>query len=149
VLSPVVTETAVLLAVAFVGTVIWPLNPDAALAYYVGSRGHSPVLGVLVALVGQIALLWPLFHLGHHVRVRWAWLDRQCHKVEARWGAKLLTEGLVVAATSGAFGIPPSVPTVLLAAALGLPARRILPVLFFARLLWFSALALVARLAHR
>jgi hypothetical protein len=46
-----------------------------------------------------------------------------------------------VAAISGLVGVPPSVPTVLLASALGVPGRRFLPVLFAGRLLWFVGLA--------
>jgi membrane protein YqaA with SNARE-associated domain len=134
------SETILLLWIAFVGTVVWPINPDAAFVMYV-SRGHSAVLAVVVALVGQMAMLLLLFHAGHHLRLRWGWLDRQCRKVERRWGERLINNGLLVGLISGLVGIPPSVPTVLLASALGVPARRFLSVMFLARALWFVGLA--------
>jgi membrane protein YqaA with SNARE-associated domain len=133
-------ETPLLLWIAFIGTVVWPINPDAAVVLYV-SRGHSLAHGVAVALAGQVIMLMLLYHLGHRLRARWAWLDRQCVKVEQRWGKRLTSNGLVVAAISGLVGVPPSVPTVLLASALGVPGRRFLPVMFACRALWFVGLA--------
>jgi membrane protein YqaA with SNARE-associated domain len=133
-------DTPLLLWIAFIGTVVWPINPDAAVVVYV-SRGHGLAQGVGVALAGQAVMLLLLHYLGHHLRARWGWLDRQCVKVEQRWGARLTTNGTVVAAISGLVGVPPSVPTVLLASALGIPGRRFLPVLFACRALWFVGLA--------
>jgi ABC-type Fe3+ transport system permease subunit len=120
--------------------VIWPINPDAAVVVYV-SRGHGLAQGVGVALAGQIVMLLLLHNLGHLLRARWAWMDRQCVKVELRWGPRITRNSVAVAAISGLVGVPPSVPTVLLASALGVPGRRFLPVLFAGRLLWFVGLA--------
>ena len=134
------TDTLLLGWISFLGTLFWPLNPDAALLMYIGGRGRPLPVGVVVALVGQVAMMLLLHLLGHHLRRHWTWLDRKCATFERKWGARLQAKTPLVAATSGFFGIPPGAATVLLASALNLPARRLLPVLFAFRVLWLIAL---------
>jgi membrane protein YqaA with SNARE-associated domain len=141
----VIADTVLLAWVSFVGTLFWPLNPDAALLVYIGARHQPLVPGVLASLVGQLAMLSLLVVVGHVLRRNWTWLDRKCGVVERRWGVRLVTRTPWVAASSGFLGIPPGAATVLLASALRVPARRILPLLFVCRLLW---LIVLARLGH-
>jgi hypothetical protein len=101
----------------------------------------------LLATAGQAVMFLLLYHLGDRLRARWRWLDTRCEKVRARWGTRLQTSSAPVAGVSGLLGLPPSVPTVLLSAALGLPARTILPILIACRAAWFVGLGLVGNLA--
>jgi membrane protein YqaA with SNARE-associated domain len=140
-------DAALLMLVSFVGTVIWPVSPDAAVLVYVAG-GDRPVLeAALLATAGQTVMFVLLFRLGHRLRARWRWLDRRCEKVRARWGARLQASTAPVAGASGLLGLPPSVPTVLLAAALGLSLRATLPVMIACRTAWFVGLGMVGSLA--
>ena len=134
-------DALVLLWVAFVGTLIVPINPDAAVVIYTGGRGHPLWEAVVLALTGQLIMLGLLHLAGENLRRRWGWLDRKCASVQLKWGARLVANAPLVAATSGLVGIPPSVATVLVASALGLPARRIFPWLIVFRAIWFVVLA--------
>ena len=137
-----VTESLLLLWISVVGTVFPALNPDAAVVIYV-LRGHPPLAAALLAFCGQLIALFAVHLLGGRLRGRWRWLDRKCETFRCRWGRRLEQSTLVVAALSGLTGIPPGVPTIIVAAALGLPARHYLPVFFLGRAGWFVALALV------
>jgi hypothetical protein len=130
---------------SFLGTLFWPLNPDAALLVYIGARHRPLVPGIAAAFVGQATMMALLVAVGHVLRRHWSWLDRKCAVVERKWGARLQARTPWVAATSGLFGIPPGSATVLLASALNVPARRVLPLLFACRLIW---LCVLARLGH-
>jgi membrane protein YqaA with SNARE-associated domain len=120
-------------------------NPDAAVVIYVTTRGRPPLEAALLALGGQAIMLLLLYALGDRLRARWPWLDRRCTAVQARWGHRLETRALPIAALSGFVGVPPSAPVMLLAAALRLPAQHFLPVFFLFRAAWFVTLALVGR----
>ena len=140
------TGEAILLAwVCCIGTVFWPANPDAAVVVYVTAGGHHPLQAALVALGGQAIMLLALYFLGDRLRERWPWLHRKCERVQARWGPALTRSALPMAAVSGFIGVPPSVPTMLLAATLGLPTRPFLAVFFVCRAIWFIALAYLGR----
>jgi membrane protein YqaA with SNARE-associated domain len=140
-------DAALLVLVSFVGTVIWPVSPDAAVLVYVAG-GDRPVLeAALLATAGQAVMFLLLFRLGHRLRARWRWLDARCQKVHARWGARLAASTTPVAGASGLLGLPPSVPMVLIAAALGLPLRATLPVMIACRAAWFVGVGVVGRLA--
>jgi membrane protein YqaA with SNARE-associated domain len=135
-----VTRDALLLIwVCFIGTVFVPINPDAAVVIYLTAR-HRPLLeATALALTGQLAMLALLYLLGDWLRTRSRWLARRCEQVQARWGQRLATGSLPLAATSGFVGIPPSAPTMLLGAALRLP-RRFLIVFVVFRTAWFLSL---------
>ena len=133
------TDTLVLLWVAFIGTLFWPINPDAAVVIYTAGD-RSLAVAVITATVGQMAMLLLLHFGGDVLRRRWAWLDKKCEAIREKWGLRLLAHTPLVAATSGFTGIPPSVATVLLGSALRLPAWRYLPILFIFRALWFLAI---------
>jgi membrane protein YqaA with SNARE-associated domain len=135
------SDALLLLWISFVGTLFPPINPDAAVVIYVAVRGHAPLPGALIALAGQVAMLLVLHAAGGHLRARWPWLDRRCNRVELRWGARLRTHTLPVVLLSGLIGIPPSVPTVMLASALRLPVRHYFPVFLLGRAGWFVGLA--------
>lgn len=139
------SDAITLFWVAFVGTLFWPLNPDAAVVVYTGVRGHPLHEAVLLALAGQALLLFPMHFLSDQIRQRWSWLDRKCEKVRLTWGSRIQGKARYVAALSGFVGIPPSVAMVLLASALRVPAKRYLPILLVCRAGWFLALA---RLGH-
>jgi hypothetical protein len=136
-------DTVLLAWFSFLGTLLWPFNPDAALLLYVGGRGHPMEIGIAVSLAAQLAMLLLLQFVGHHIRRWWRWLDRKCAVVEHRWGARLAARTPIVAATSGFLGIPPGSATVLMAAALELPARRVWPIFVVCRLIWLLVLARV------
>jgi hypothetical protein len=141
----VIADTLLLGWASFLGTLFWPLNPDAALLVYIGARHRPLIPGVLAAFVGQAAMMALLVAVGHVLRRHWPWLDRKCAVVERKWGARLQARTPWVAVTSGLFGIPPGSATVLLASALNVPGRRVLPLLFACRLVW---LCVLARLGH-
>jgi membrane protein YqaA with SNARE-associated domain len=142
-----VADAALLMLVSFVGTVIWPVSPDAAVLVYVAGADRPVLEAALLATAGQAVMFVLLHHLGHRLRARWRWLDARCEKVRARWGARLQASTIPVAGASGLLGLPPSVPVVLLAAALGLPARVTLPAMIACRIAWFVGLGLVGSLA--
>jgi hypothetical protein len=130
----------ILLWISFVGTLFWPLNPDAAVVIYTGGRGWPVWKVTVIGLAGQMAMMFLLHIAGDFLRHHWGWLDRKCEAVRAKWGPRLAANVPMVAATSGLLGIPPSAATVLLASALGLPARRFFPVLIVFRAIWFVVL---------
>jgi membrane protein YqaA with SNARE-associated domain len=135
----VIRDALLLLWVCFIGTVFVPINPDAAVVIYLTTR-HRPLLeAVAIAMAGQMAMLLLLYFLGDRLRARSRWLARRCEQVQARWGPRLATGSLPLAATSGFIGLPPSAPTKLLGAALRLPRRFLLVFVVF-RVAWFVSL---------
>jgi hypothetical protein len=138
-------DALALWGVGFVGTVVWVLSPEAAAALY-ASQGHwyPLVIGLLVA-VGQASAHLALYLGGEQLRRRWRWFDRKCEQARARHG-RWLTKGLVpLGCASGLLGIPPSSVTAALAPGLGLPARRLLPLLLAMRIIRLTAVAYLAR----
>ena len=138
-------DAVLLVWVSFLGTLFWVANPDAAVVVYVATRGHPPWEAALLALCGQAVMLLLLFLLGDRLRARWRWLHRKCEAVQARWGGRLETRTLPIAALSGFVGVPPSAAIFLLAAALRLPPQHFFPVFFLFRAFWFLSLGLVGR----
>ncbi len=126
--------------VSFLGTLFWPLNPDAAFVVYLQVRERPLVEAVPLVMLGQVPMLLLLQVLGHRLRAHWPWLDRRCTLVEVRWGRRLAVSGTLVAAASGFAGVPPSSIIVLLASALRLSPWRILPTLLVFRTAWYIAL---------
>ena len=139
-----------LFGIALVGTVIWVLNPEAAVALYASQRHWHPLLLGLVAASGQAVAQALLFAFGDQLRRRWRWFDRQCERVRQRHGERLQRGVLALATTSGLLGLPPVSATAALAPGLGLRASRLLPLTFVMRVLRFAVVAAVAlRVAHR
>jgi membrane protein YqaA with SNARE-associated domain len=137
-------ELLALLPVTFAGSVVWFLNPEAASMLYVAAGGFHPLAVGLVAAVGQAAALLVLWSGGRRLRAIWPWLDRQCRRVQVRWGRSLQRSTIPAAAVSGLLGVPPASATAVLAPGLGLPAAVVLPLLIAGRLLRFTALAFLA-----
>lgn len=137
-------EALALLAVAFVGTLFWVANPEAAVVLYASQGRLSPVLIGLTVAVGQAAALSLLFRGGGWLALRWPWFGRQCARVRARLGDKVGGgRAMAVLVTSGLLGFPPASATVVVAPGLGLSAARVLPLLFALRLARFTLLAAI------
>lgn len=139
---------AQLLGIGFAGTFVWPISPDAAAAYYAASHAGPPLaVGALLAL-GQGCAHVVLYAFGGHLRRRWAWFDRQCERVRERYLDRLTGGMAILGFASGLVGVPPTSITAALAPGLGLPAGRLLPLLFAMRLVRFTVLAILATTAR-
>lgn len=134
-------EALGLVAIGFVGTVVWVVNPEATTALYVARRGWLPALVVLLVAVGQAGAHAVLFAAGDQVRRRWRWFDRQCERARVGLGRLLSRGAWPVALASGLVGLPPSSATAALAPGLGLRAGSILPLLFAMRVVRLSIIA--------
>jgi len=131
--------------IGLVGTVFWPVSPDAAVTYYVLSKAWSPAAIGLLLAGGQGVAQGLLFAFGSRLRRRWGWFNRRCERVREKYGARLRSSVLMLGATSGLFSVPPTSITATLAPGLGLPAMRLLPVMFALRVVRFTAIAFMVR----
>jgi hypothetical protein len=138
-------DALALWGVGFVGTVFWPLSPEAAVALYT-ARGHwHPLLAGPLVAGGQACAHLVLYLGGEQLRRRWRWFDAKCERARVRYGG-WLHKGLVpLGCASGLIGLPPSSVTAALAPGLGLSGRRLLPLLFGMRVLRLTAVAYLAR----
>jgi membrane protein YqaA with SNARE-associated domain len=137
-----------LYGISAIGTLLWIVNPEIAVATCVAGRGLPPLEVAAVAAAGQLTALILLFGFGDRLRRRWRWFDDQCARVRRWAGDRLGRHGTALLATSGLLGVPPVAATVTLASGLRLPAGRVLPFLFFMRLARFTAVALLAAHTH-
>ena len=131
--------------IGLVGTVLWPVSPDAAVTYYVLLKAWSPVAIGVVLAAGQGVAQGLLFGFGSRLRRRWGWFNRRCERVREKYGARLQSNVLMLGASSGLFSVPPTSITATLAPALGLRAARLLPVMFVMRAVRFTAIAFMVR----
>jgi hypothetical protein len=137
-------DALALIAIGFLGTVVWVFSPEAAAALYATQRSWHPLLIGLLVATGQALAHIILFFAGDLLRRRWRWFDRKCERVRARHG-RLLQKGLVpLGCASGLLGIPPSSVTATLAPGLGLRARVLLPLMFAMRIIRLSVIAALA-----
>jgi hypothetical protein len=133
-----------LCGVGFVGTLFWPVSPDAAVAYAATSGAWHPLaLGLLVAS-GQVVAQVLLFLFGTELRRRWGWFDRQCQRVRSRYAARFGGGLGLLAASSGLLGLPPTSVTAALAPGLGFKGTRLIPIMFAMRVIRFTVLASAA-----
>jgi len=133
-----------LFGVAFVGTLFWVASPEVAAALYASKRSWNPLVIGILAASGQLAAQALLFAFGDQLRRRWAWFDRQCGRVRARYQARLEKSATVVVTASGLLGVPPGSVTAALAPGLGLRAVEVLPLLFATRVVRFTVVAALA-----
>jgi membrane protein YqaA with SNARE-associated domain len=133
-----------LFGIALLGTMIWVVSPEAAVALYASQRRWHPLVIGLLAASGQVAAQALLYAFGHQLRRRWRWFDRQCESVRRRYGQRLQGGVVALAATSGLVGFPPISVVATLAPGLGLRATRLLPLTFVARVVRFTVLAAAA-----
>jgi membrane protein YqaA with SNARE-associated domain len=140
------TLTLTLLAlfpVAFAGTVAWFLNAEATVLLAVTTAGLHPVAVGLVAAAGQGLGHVVLWSGGGRLRRMWPWFDRQCARVQVRWGPRLASGTVPLMAVSGVIGIPPASATALLAPGLGLRRELVIPILFVGRAIRFTIMGLL------
>ena len=136
-MASTVSLAASLTGVALVGTVFWPLSPEAAAIYYVTVRGWN-ALGVgLLAALGQVLAAALLFLVGGELRRRSTWFDKRCQDAQAKVGKYLARGQWALAAASGLLGVPPVSVTSALAPGLGVSPARYLPVVFIGRTIRF------------
>jgi membrane protein YqaA with SNARE-associated domain len=135
-----------LAAAAFIGTVFWPVSPEAAAALVGAQHRASPLTIGLVAAGAQAVALSCLFFFGAELRRRWPWFDRQCERarVGARLGRPGAATGVVVAASI--LGLPPVSVTAAMLPGIAARALRLLPLMLILRLVRFTALAWAAAL---
>jgi membrane protein YqaA with SNARE-associated domain len=133
-----------LFGIALLGTVVWVVSPEAAVAVYASQRRWHPLVIGLLAASGQAAGQALLFAFGAQLRRRWRWFDRRCEAVRQRYGNRLQGGALALAGTSGLLGLPPISVTAALAPGLGLRATHLLPLTFVARVVRFTVLAAAA-----
>jgi hypothetical protein len=137
-------QALALIAIGFVGTFFWVISPEAAAALYASQRGWPPLLVGLLAAVGQGGAHLVLFAGGRQLRQRWRWFDRKCQRAVQRHGTWLARGVIPLGLASGLLGLPPSSVTATLAPGLRLPGPVLLPLLFAARLVRLTAVALIA-----
>lgn len=135
-----------LAAVACLGTVFWPVSPEAAIALAGTQHRWPPVTIGLIAAGGQSLALLGLFFFGAELRRRWAWFDRKCERArtETRLGSERTSTGVVVAASL--LGVPPVSVTAAVLPGVAPRPWRLLPVMLVLRLLRFTAMAWAAAL---
>ena len=102
-----ILESLSLIAISFVGTVVWVLSPEATAVIY-GSQGRLPavVVGALCA-TGQGLMVVLLYYMGAQLCERWTWLKHKVEKTRQRFGARLNQHFLLLSLPAGIFGIPP------------------------------------------
>ena len=140
-------DALALVVVAFAGTFLWVLNPEAATALFASRRGWPPLVVGLLAASGQGAALGVLFVSGDQLRRRWGRFDRWCERMRTRHGARMTQGAVPLACGSGLLGLPPSSVLAALGPGLGLRTTRLLPILFVARVVRLSVVALLAERA--
>jgi hypothetical protein len=142
--SSLMLDALALIAIGFVGTVVWVFSPEAAAALYATQRGWHPLLIGVLAATGQAIAHVTLFFAGDQLRRRWTWFDRRCERARARHG-RWLAKGLVpLGCASGLAGLPPSSVTAALAPGLGFSARVLLPLMFVMRTTRLTVIAALA-----
>jgi hypothetical protein len=132
---------ATLFGIGIVGTVFWPASPEAAIALFVSSRAWHPLAVGSVATGGQAVSLTLLFLFGNQLRARWRWFDRQCDRVQTRFGQRMERNAILVASASGLLGFPPISVSATLAPGLAPRPARLLPLMLVLRLVRFTAVA--------
>jgi len=134
-------SAATLFGAALVGTLIWVVSPEAAVALFALSNRWNPILIALVAAGGQAVSLTLLFLFGGQLRQRWRWFDRQCERVRARLGDRMARSSVIVAASSGLAGVPPVSVAATLAPGLAPRPLPLLPLMIAMRVVRFTVLA--------
>ena len=133
------------LCIAFVGTFFWPVNPEAAGVLCATRHGWHPLLVGLIGATGQLVAQAVLLLSGDQIRQRWGWFDRRCESARQRFGKVLARSAPVIGFTSGLLSLPPTSVTAALAPPLHLRLRQLLPVMFVARVIRFTAIAAIAK----
>jgi membrane protein YqaA with SNARE-associated domain len=133
------------MGIAFVGTFFWPVNPEAAAVLGVTHYGWHPLLVGVIGATGQLVAQTILILSGDQIRRRWGWFDRRCERARQRFGKILARSAPVIGFTSGLLSLPPTSVTAALAPPLHLRVRLLLPVMFVARIIRFTAIAMIAQ----
>ena len=133
-----------LVGIAFVGTVFWPVSPEAGAILWTTRYGWNPLLVALLAATGQAAAHVVLYVFGDQIRRRWRWFDRQCERARVRYGKRLERNVVWLGLTSGLIGLPPTSATSALAPGLGLSGPRLIPLMFLGRIVRFAVVTIVA-----
>lgn len=134
-------QVASLVVVAFIGSVLWVVSPEAAAVYYGSELGWNPVLVGLTCACGQIGMYVLLYHGGEVLVARWRWLHDKVIAVRLRYQRRLERGYLLMTFTGSMTGIPPILALVVLAPGFGVPQRHLLPVTFAGRMVRFTVLA--------
>jgi hypothetical protein len=131
-----------LIGIAFIGSVFWVLNVEAAAIYYGGELAWNPVAVGLTAALGQNLMYIILYKGGDELIHRWQWLGARVEKTRQRFSGHLTSRYLWITAVAALLGIPPVVAMVALASGFNLSMKAILAITYPIRTLRFTILAI-------
>jgi hypothetical protein len=129
-----------LLALSAASTFVFGL-PEATALLYVKNGWSVPVVAALCAL-GQTVAFGALYLGGEQLITRWRWLGTMVAKIRTRFANHLERRFLVVAALSGAIGVPPAVGVAALGPGFRIPIHHLLPVMYAMRAGRFAVIIL-------
>ncbi len=136
-----ILEGLTLFGIAFVGTVVFVLNPEATAVYYTTRLGWPPLPVTLICTAGQLLLFVVLYYAGAQLTLRWRWLARTVARTRARFKEHLERRYLGLSVLGAIIGIPPCTALSTLAAGFGVGLRPFLLIVGTGRALRFGLLA--------
>lgn len=131
-------DALLLLAVSFVGQIVWILSPEAMAILY-GRQISPPLVGLLCA-TGQLPMHLLLYAGGARILPRLPFMARTIERTRTRLSASARPY-LATTFVSAIIGLPPIVAMTALAAGFGIGPRRLLAVTYAGRLIRFTTLA--------
>ncbi len=134
-------ETLSLLGIAFVGSVVWLISPEASAVYYGAKLGWHPLAVGVVVAAGQAPMYVMLYFGGERWAMGWRWLARVVARTRRRYQSRMERNYVGLTVLGAIFGIPPVIAMCALASAFDIRPRRILPVVIACRVVRFSVLA--------
>ena len=134
-------EVLTLMGIGFVGTIIWPISPEASAVFYGSQLGWSALAVGLTVAVAQLPAYALLYFGGERLVGRWKWLARKVSRTKERLDGQVSGSYLVLTGVGAIFGIPPVIAMCALGSGFEVSARTLMPVVFLGRIVRFSTLA--------
>lgn len=129
-----------LLAISFVGSVLWIVSTEVTASIY-GGNGWNPLAVGAVCSLGQNAMYVILYFFGRRLIKKWAWLGRQVGRAYSLWRPQLEKAYLGTTFVGSLLGVPPVVAMVSLASGFGFRLQMILAMTLPGRFIRFTVLA--------
>jgi membrane protein YqaA with SNARE-associated domain len=134
-----------LIALSFVGSVVWLVNTEGTAIVYGSQHGWHPLVVGVCCAIGQLGMHSLLYLGGERLLRRWRWLREREARVRARWGERLERRYLYLTGVAALTGVPPMIVLSCLAGGFGVPLRHYVAVVFPLRIVRFTVLAAVGQ----